>query len=73
MSKYYIANENGEWWTVNAYTGAGQRVFVISETELLQAVEEESPEDKGADLATIDGLAGMIISNGSSVKIDLLV
>ena len=71
MSKFYVSNENGEWWVINPSTEAGQRLFIISEADLAKAVEEENPEDAGAELSTIDGLAGVIISNGYSVQVDL--
>jgi len=71
MSKFDVANENGDWWTINAFNGAGQKLFIISEADLAKAVEEENPEDAGVPLAHIDGLAGVIISNGYSVKVDL--
>lgn len=71
MSKFYIANENGDWWVVNNSNGSGQKLFVISEEELSEVVASENPEDAGVPLSHIDGLAGVIISNGSSVKIDL--
>ena len=71
MSKFYIANENGDWWVVNNSNGSGQRLFVISEEELSEVVASENPEDAGVPLSDIDGLAGVFISNGSSIKIDL--
>ena len=70
MAKYYISNENGDWWTINAFNGAGQRLFIISEAELAEVVAEENPEDAGADLATIDGLAGVIISKGEAIDFE---
>jgi len=37
MSKFYIANENGDWWTMDTETGQGLTLFVISEADLKKA------------------------------------
>jgi len=71
--KLYVSNENGDWWTINTASAAGGNyLFIISEEDLARAVTLENEEDAGADLSSLDGLAGVIISNGKSVKVDLL-
>ena len=39
MSVYYVSNENGDWWTIETDTTAGQTLFIIKEEELAKLVD----------------------------------
>jgi hypothetical protein len=34
MSIYYVSNENGDWWTIETDTTAGQTLFIIKEDKM---------------------------------------
>ena len=50
MAKFYIANENGDWWTIDSETGEGVTLYVISEADLAEAVAGENPDKTDIDL-----------------------
>ncbi len=45
MSTLYVANENGDWWTINTSTKQGLTLFVISEADLRRAIANEEGEE----------------------------
>jgi len=53
-----VANENGDWWTMDTETGQGLTLFVISETELRRAIANEEGEEgeKGRLAWTREGI-----------------
>ena len=67
MSKFYIANENGDWWTMDTETGQGVTLFVISEADLARAVAEENPELPEIDLTDTDKLERAITRHGEAI------
>jgi hypothetical protein len=55
MSILYVSNENGDWWTIDTESTAGQTLFIIKEEDLARAVAEEYPEEKEIK-AALEGL-----------------
>jgi hypothetical protein len=39
MSTYYVSNENGDWWTIETDTTAGQTLFIIKEEDLAKVTD----------------------------------
>ena len=39
MSIYYVSNENGDWWTIETDTTAGQTLFIIKEEDLAKVTD----------------------------------
>lgn len=70
MAKYYIANENGDWWTIDSETGEGVTLYVISEADLARAVAEENPEVAEIDLADTDKLERAIVRHGEAIDFE---
>ena len=70
MAKYYIANENGDWWTIDSETGEGVTLYVISEADLARAVAEENPEVAEIDLADTDKLERAITRHGEAIDFE---
>ena len=73
MATYYIANSNGDWWTVDSETGEGVTLFVISEADLARAVAEENPEVSDLDLSETDKLERAITAHGTAVDFEFTV
>ena len=65
MSKFYIANENGDWWTMDTETGQGVTLFVISEADLNKAIP-----NCGYDLGAQDKLEQVITEHGEAIDFD---
>lgn len=78
MSTFYVANENGDWWTMDTETGQGLTLFVISETELRKAIaNEEGEEGETGRLAwtregiqSRDKLEQVITEHGEAIDIN---
>lgn len=70
MSKYYVANENGDWWTIDSETGEGATLFVISEADLTRAIADENPEAVEIDLTETDKLERAITRHGEAVDFE---
>ena len=67
MSTLYVANQNGDWWTIDTETGQGLTLFVISEADLKKALADESPEEREVDLGAQDKLEQVITEHGEAV------
>lgn len=67
MSTLYVANQNGDWWTIDTSTGQGLTLFVISEADLKKALADESPEESEVDLGAQDKLEQVITEHGEAV------
>ena len=67
MSTLYVANQNGDWWSINTSTGQGLTLFVISEADLKKALADESPEEREVDLGAQDKLEQVITEHGEAV------
>jgi hypothetical protein len=39
MSILYVSNENGDWWTIDTESTAGQTLFIIKEEELAKVTD----------------------------------
>ena len=73
MAKFYIANENGDWWVIDTETGAGSTLFVISETDLARAVADENPELDLIELSDTDKLDRVIAEHGTATSFEFEV
>jgi hypothetical protein len=67
VSTFYVANENGDWWSINTETGQGVTLFVISEADLKKALADESPEESEVDLGARDKLEQAITQHGEAI------
>ena len=67
MSTLYVANQNGDWWSINTSTGQGLTLFVISEADLKKALADESPEESEVDLGAQDKLEQIITEHGEAI------
>lgn len=61
MSTYYVSNENGDWWTIDTESTAGQTLFIIKAEEL----------DKVTDTTHLDGLEYHIREHGTAQDIEV--
>lgn len=71
MSVYYVSNENGDWWTIDTESTAGQTLFIIKEEDLAVAVANEFPEEKEIDLGTFDKLEDVIREHGTAQDVEV--
>jgi hypothetical protein len=62
MSTYYVANENGDWWTIDTENTAGQTLFIIEAGELA----------KLTDTTDLDGLERHIREHGTAQDIEVI-
>lgn len=67
MSKFYIANENGDWWTMDTETGQGLTLFVISEADLKNTFSQYEPIWREVDLGAQDKLEQVITEHGTAI------
>lgn len=61
MSTYYVSNENGDWWTIETDTTAGQTLFIIKEEDLA----------KVTDINDTDKLDRVIREHGTAQDIEV--
>jgi hypothetical protein len=61
MSTYYVANENGDWWTIDTESEVGQTLFIIEAGELA----------KLTDTTDLDGLERHIRAHGTAQDIEV--
>ena len=71
MSILYVSNENGDWWTIDTNTTAGQTLFIIKEEDLAVAVANEYPEEKEIDLGAFDKLEDVIREHGKAQDVEV--
>jgi hypothetical protein len=71
MSVYYVSNENGDWWTIETDTTAGQTLFIIKEEELAVAVANEYPQEEEIDINSLDKLDRLIREHGTAQDIEV--
>ena len=71
MSVYYVSNENGDWWTIDTESTAGQTLFIIKEEDLAVAVANEYPEEKEIDLGAFDKLEDVIREHGKAQDVEV--
>ena len=62
MSTYYVSNENGDWWTIETDTTAGQTLFIIKEEDLA----------KVTDINDTDKLDRVIREHGTAQDIEVI-
>lgn len=74
MSKLYVSNANGDWWTVDTETGSGAIVYVIAEDKLTELVIEkygqETLDESRGQLGNIDKLERLIGKFGDALDIE---
>lgn len=70
MAKFYVANENGDWWTIDSETGEGVTLYVISEADLAEAVAGENPDKTDIDLTETDKLERAITRLGEAIDFE---
>ena len=71
MSILYVSNENGDWWTIDTDTTAGQTLFIIKEEDLAVAVANDYPEEKEIDLGAFDKLEDLIREHGTAQDVEV--
>ena len=71
MARFYVANQNGDWWAIDTESGEGMTLFVISEADLAHAVAEENPELPEIDLADTDKLERAITRHGEAIDLEI--
>ena len=71
MAKYYVSNENGDWWTIDTDTTAGQTLFIIKEEDLAVAVANEYPQEEEIDINSIDKLDRLIREHGTAQDVEV--
>jgi hypothetical protein len=71
MSTYYVANENGDWWTIDTESTAGQTLFIIKEEDLAVAVASEYPQEEEIDINSIDKLDRLIREHGTAQDVEV--
>jgi hypothetical protein len=64
MSILYVANENGDWWTIDTDTTAGQTLFVISKEELERVTDD-------GDVDALDKLEWFIQEHGTAQDVEV--
>ena len=69
MTRYYVANANGDWWQISDEEGA--TLWVVDEATLAQAVAGENPDLPEIDLNSEDKLERAIKQHGRQVALDL--
>jgi hypothetical protein len=67
MSTFYVANENGDWWSINTETGQGVTLFVISEADLKKRALSEGLCWADDDLNGLDKLEKVITEHGEAI------
>jgi hypothetical protein len=71
MSTYYVANENGDWWTIDTDTTAGQTLFVIKEEDLKKRALSEGLIWADDDLDGLDKLEDVIREHGTAQDVEV--
>jgi len=69
MSTFYVSNENGDWWTIDTESTAGQTLFIITEEELKKKALAEGLMWAGDDLDGLDKLEDVIREHGTAEDI----
>jgi len=71
MSTYYVANENGDWWTIDTESTTGQTLFIITEEELKKKALAEGLMWADDDLDGLDKLEDVIREHGTAQDIEV--
>lgn len=71
MAIYYVSNENGDWWTIDTATGAGDALFIISEGDLARAVAQENPDQTEIEIDGLDKLEDVIREYGTAQIVEV--
>lgn len=71
MSVYYVSNENGDWWTIDTNTTAGQTLFIIKEEDLKKRALSEGLIWADDDLDGLDKLEDVIREHGTAQDIEV--
>ena len=68
MSVVYVANENGDWWTMDTKSGAGQTLFVITPEELKKKALAEGLCWEDDEVDDLDKLEDLIQEHGEALQ-----
>ena len=71
MSILYVSNENGDWWTIDTDTTAGQTLFIIKEEDLRKRALSEGLIWADDDLDGLDKLEDVIREHGTAQDIEV--
>jgi hypothetical protein len=71
MSTYYVSNENGDWWTIDTDTTAGQTLFIIKEEDLKKKALSEGLIWADDDLDGLDKLEDVIREHGTAQDVEV--
>jgi len=71
MSVYYVSNENGDWWTIDTDTTAGQTLFIIKEEDLRKRALSEGLIWADDDLDGLDKLEDVIREHGTAQDVEV--
>lgn len=71
MSVYYVANENGDWWTIDTESTTGQTLFIITEEELKKKALAEGLMWADDDLDGLDKLEDVIREHGTAQDVEV--
>jgi hypothetical protein len=71
MSILYVSNENGDWWTIDTDTTAGQTLFVIKEEDLKKKALSEGLIWADDDLDGLDKLEDVIREHGTAQDVEV--
>ena len=71
MSIYYVSNENGDWWTIDTESTAGQTLFVIKEEDLKKRALSEGLIWADGDIDGLDKLEDVIREHGTAQDVEV--
>lgn len=71
MSTYYVANENGDWWTIDTESTTGQTLFIIKKEELKKKALAEGLIWADDDLDGLDKLEDVIREHGTAQDVEV--
>lgn len=71
MSILYVSNENGDWWTIDTESTAGQTLFIIKEEDLKKKALAEGLMWAEDDLDGLDKLEDLIQQHGTAQDVEV--
>ena len=72
MSILYVSNENGDWWTIDTDSTAGQTLFVIKEEDLKKRALSEGLMWADDELDGLDKLEDLIREHGTAQDVEVM-
>jgi hypothetical protein len=71
MSILYVSNENGDWWTIDTESTAGQTLFVIKEEDLTKKALAEGLIWADDAVDGLDKLEDLIREHGTAQDVEV--